>query len=352
MLQHSRRLTAGLVGLAALARVSAMRLDQAQPPVPSFRAGVQLVLVDVVVRDKKTGHLVTDLAKSDFEIKDEGKPQTIESFASIGMLDPHNAIPDTGTASLSTTDRVVSNRQSRLIAFFISDPWIPFNDTGYLRELLHRFVERHMDDNDEVAIWPVTNQTPQQDFTADRARLDAVIDRTQGTYAGIPAPPDQLLAHLDTALDRMAAIVSRRKVLILLGGEVLPPSLIGTSLYQDVLRRAAAANVGIYPVGVSGVVGMGEIIGPTGPGRALPSLLALSILAQETGGVVANRNNVDRSLERVEEDAGSYYLIGFSPAPVGVTPGHLRRLTVKVGRNGTIVQARRGYMPLPASGPL
>jgi VWFA-related protein len=298
------------------------------------------------------GHLVTDLAKTDFEIKDEGKLQTIESFASIGMLDPHNATPDTGTSSLSTTDRVVRSRQRRLIVFFISDPWIPFSDTGYLRDLLHRFVDRHMADHDEVAIWPVTNRMPQQEFTSDRVRLDAVIDRTQGTYAGIPVPPDQLLAHLDTVLDRMAGIVGRRKVVIVLGGEVLPPSLIGTSLFEDVLRRAAAANVGIYPIGVTGVVGMGEIIGPSSPGRALPSLLALSILAQETGGVVANRNDVDRSLERVEEDAGSYYLIGFSPAAVRVTPGHLRRLTVKVRRNGTIVQARRGYMPLPASGPL
>ncbi len=347
---NSLRLRFVITALTGLGAVSPAVVGQQSPPAASFRSGVQLVLVDVVVRDGKSGRLVTDLTKNDFEIEDEGKPQTIASFASVNLPDTRRVVNNTTAATWPVTEHLATNRREngRLIVFFISDPWIPFNDTGYLRNLLHRFVDRHMRDNDEIAIWPATNQMPRQEFTADRTRLDAVIDRVQGTYAGVPVPPDQLLSSLDILLRRMGAINSRRKVVILLGGEALDNRLIGTPLYEGVLRVAAAANVGIYPMGVTGVVGMSEIIGPTTPGKAISSLLALNVLAQETGGVVANRNDVDHSLERVEEDAGSYYLIGFSPGTVGAASGRLRRLTVKVHRSGTVVQARHGYMPWPA----
>src|SRR5258708_8135921 len=46
---------------------------------PTFEAGVALVRVTVVVRDK-TGALVRGLKREDFTITEDGKPQTIEAF--------------------------------------------------------------------------------------------------------------------------------------------------------------------------------------------------------------------------------------------------------------------------------
>ncbi len=51
----------------------------AQPAVPVFGVESSVVLLDVIVRDKK-GRLVRDLKESDFEVYEDGRKQTIASF--------------------------------------------------------------------------------------------------------------------------------------------------------------------------------------------------------------------------------------------------------------------------------
>src|SRR5215213_10349770 len=46
----------------------------------TFRGGVDLTTLAATVTDKK-GNIVTDLTKDDFEIVEDGKPQSIEYFA-------------------------------------------------------------------------------------------------------------------------------------------------------------------------------------------------------------------------------------------------------------------------------
>jgi hypothetical protein len=47
---------------------------------PTFRSSVNLILVDVTVRDGK-GQPIRNLTANDFEILENGKPQTIVTFA-------------------------------------------------------------------------------------------------------------------------------------------------------------------------------------------------------------------------------------------------------------------------------
>ena len=208
--------------------------------------------------------------------------------------------PCRSPTALSATSRP----DGRLIVFFINDPFIGFQNTGYLRDLLHRFVDGHMSDNDQVAIWPIMKQMPRQEFTSDRDRLDAVINRLEGGAGRVPIPAEQTLISLDGVLSGMKHISSRRKVVILVGGETLGPAFLGTQLFEDALRLAAAANVSVYPISLTGVAAPPSITGAASANAgALP--LALNVLAQETGGVVADRNNIDAALARVEEDAGT-----------------------------------------------
>src|SRR5687768_3878193 len=46
---------------------------------PTFKAGTQIVSVDVIVRDG-SGNIVKGLTAADFEVTEDGKPQTIRSF--------------------------------------------------------------------------------------------------------------------------------------------------------------------------------------------------------------------------------------------------------------------------------
>src|SRR4029077_8910907 len=54
--------------------------QQPQQSSPTFRSTVNLVLVDVVVRDRK-GAVVTGLKADDCQLVDDGKPQQILTFA-------------------------------------------------------------------------------------------------------------------------------------------------------------------------------------------------------------------------------------------------------------------------------
>jgi VWFA-related protein len=62
---------------ASMAIVLAAQQPPAQPPV--FRARTDIVEVDVTVQDKN-GQFVTDLKPSEVEVREEGEPQTIDTF--------------------------------------------------------------------------------------------------------------------------------------------------------------------------------------------------------------------------------------------------------------------------------
>src|SRR5207237_5608457 len=73
-----------LAGVAALVLAVAVPAGRAQQTTPqraagTVKAGVTAVLVDVVVRDKR-GQPIRDLQQSDFQVLEDGNPQTIGSF--------------------------------------------------------------------------------------------------------------------------------------------------------------------------------------------------------------------------------------------------------------------------------
>ncbi|MEO6238628.1 MAG: VWA domain-containing protein [Vicinamibacterales bacterium] len=82
--RRSRRLCAAVA--AGLALTLTAGAAQQQPPAQraagTLREGVTAVLVDVVVRDKR-GQPVHDLAQADFEVLEDGVPQTIGAFTPV-----------------------------------------------------------------------------------------------------------------------------------------------------------------------------------------------------------------------------------------------------------------------------
>src|SRR5580698_7995376 len=77
----ARRVVAGMM-ICALAGSPVAATAQQQAGDGSFTLKVQtdIVLTNVVVRDKKTGEVVKGLKASDFTILENGKPQKIASF--------------------------------------------------------------------------------------------------------------------------------------------------------------------------------------------------------------------------------------------------------------------------------
>ena len=95
----------------------------AQPAQPAFRAGINFVRVDVIVSDKN-GANVADLKQSDFEVTEDGKPQTVESFKFIKLDGGTMPGPDGPPRAIRTDDdeeAEAARDDVRLFAIFLDD---------------------------------------------------------------------------------------------------------------------------------------------------------------------------------------------------------------------------------------
>jgi VWFA-related protein len=162
----------------------------------SFTIKVQsnIVLTNVVVRDKKTGQVIKGLKAEDFTILENGKPQKIASFdyqnvdeaavlsekttvsgkASIAdLLNPHLAA-DSGAL-----------RDHRLIVMFFDLSSMQPEDVDRAVDAAKEYVNKKMQPADLVALVSLsTGLTLDRDFTADKASLLAglsVYNGSQGT---------------------------------------------------------------------------------------------------------------------------------------------------------------------------
>ena len=157
-----------------------------QPPPPSpqgptFRVRVDYVEVDVVVTDRD-GNLVRDLKKEDFQVLEDGKPQTISAFT---LVDIPIERPDRPLFQAEPIEPDVrSNEQpfdGRIYVMVIDDNHTNFGRTQRVRAAAKQFIERRLAANDLMAIVHTFGSSDaNQEFTSNKRLLLAAVDRTQG----------------------------------------------------------------------------------------------------------------------------------------------------------------------------
>lgn len=128
--------------------------------------------------------------------------------------------------------------------------------------------------------------------------------------------------------------------------------------FDALIQRANRANVSFYPIDFRGLVSFDEPINSTRAlvthGRnASPRADAdrlttrhegLRVLAVNTDGrAIVNTSAVERDLDRIVQDTGAYYLLGYYSSNTTLD-GKYRRLTVRVKRAGMEVRSRPGYL--------
>jgi len=141
---------------------------------PVFRAGINFVRVDVIVSDRK-GEPVTDLTASDFDVREDGVAQKVETFklVRVGATQPGES-PTTPRPIRTADDeeREASREDVRLVVFFLDDYHVRRGASMSVREPLTRFIQNSLSPHDLVAImYPLTPLSDVQ-FTRDH---DAVI---------------------------------------------------------------------------------------------------------------------------------------------------------------------------------
>ncbi|MGH8165985.1 MAG: VWA domain-containing protein, partial [Woeseiaceae bacterium] len=171
------------IGAAALQSPDVIRAQApAQgPPSVTFQVEVNYVDVDVVVTDEQ-GNFVPGLTRADFEVREDGKPQKIDTFAYVEIpVEPDNAFTLEGR---NVSSNVHSNRKpfaGRLYVIVLDDLDVAAMRTAQVKKSAHEFVDQYMGANDIAAVLHSSGRTDAaQEFTSNKALLHAAIDKFVG----------------------------------------------------------------------------------------------------------------------------------------------------------------------------
>lgn len=152
------RAAAGVVLGAAGLPLLLLRTAQPQTPPaqPSFPAEAEIVTVDVVVADRE-GRPVTDLAPSEFTVKEDGAVQTVTAFERVHRPAPTAESPPTERGPASPRPHVSSNRTgearaARAFMIVYDDLHLDTSQAQRAREAARDFLGSGAPDGDMVGI--------------------------------------------------------------------------------------------------------------------------------------------------------------------------------------------------------
>lgn len=323
----------------------------ATPEQPVFRAEVKLVLVDVSVTGPDDEPL-TDLTPADFELTEDGLPQTVEQ-ATLVRLD--GASRGNGEAlPIRSQDHALAEAARddvRLFAVFMDDYHLGRypQEMIPLRKGLTDFLGSMMGPLDLVTVMNPITPLSALEWTRDRTKLVQQIRTYEGridNFIGRSALEESqnlsrnvyrvrsqvVITALQALVMHLSGLREGRKTLLVVSQGI--PLMFDVSLepdFQALLREANRGNVVIHTLDPRGL-GMGPGVHST-----------LFRLAAETGGqAIVNTNDLSKGLEKVVRDASHYYLLGYAPTRE-VNDGRFHRIAVKVKRKGVRTVARRGY---------
>jgi VWFA-related protein len=405
----SRRLIGSVLVLAA-AGLSGTS-PRAQEPVdpeqaPIFRTRVDVVTVDVVVTDRQ-GRPVTDLTAADFEVRESGRPQTIESFQLIqtddGLEDP---LAKRDILSFDEHRREVSRSDNRLFVIFLDDYHVRRINSMRVREQLAEFVSG-LTPHDLVAITtplrPPSAMTFSRNHAATANELLNFVGRKydyrpmnplEERYASEPPATHERIRNewtisgLRSLCTYMAAIRDGRKSILYVSEGMtgtLPAGAMVETVYgrmpagrggsptaqpdsnqmtreffdsasllsdlQVVFGAASRGNTSIYTLDPRGLAvseyTVEDLVTPGADTRQLnESSDNLRIIADETNGrAIVSRNDPMPALQQMHRDSSTYYLLTYTSS-LSPRDGKFQEIQVRVRRNNLDVRARKGYWAL------
>ena len=395
-------------GAAALAAQNPPQQSQQPPQQPIIRSGINFIRVDVLVTDRKTGKPVTDLKAEDFEVVEDDKPQTVETFRLIDMEVPVvGEIADAAPIrSLQQQEREMARDDVRVIAIMLDDYHVRRGNDMAIREKLASFVMQ-LNPRDLVAVlYPLTPVTDLV-FSRNHEAVANALMRFEGRkwdynprnsyeerYASYPAAAvEYIRAQVSLSALRALSIhlgtlrEGRKAVLFVSEGltyntsptitnpndpraPVFRPGDTGAGSpaqsSQDFFREADMltdlkyvfdsanrANTSIYTIDPRGLAPFEyDINQGVSMERDREHLRqtgdSLKIMAEETGGrAIVGRNDFLGGLRQMLQDSSSYYLLGYNSS-LARTDGKFHPIRVRVKRPNVDVRARKGYWALSA----
>ena len=361
------------------------------PQQPTFRVQVEAIEIDASVTDVR-GNVVTDLTKDDFEIFEDGKPQTITSFALVNIPFARSERPLFAANRIEPDVQTNNQGEGRLYVFALDQ--VTGEQILRTRRFVRRFLEQYFAPNDlgAVVFLGRADHSKAQGLTNNpRLLLDSVnafsggvgsdpppsaaMPVTQGGGGAPAMPPSDFNPEPELALreamssfsgvvEYMATVHGRRKSLLLFSHGyqrtrttdiVRVIDYRGGTLshaeedFHRAITTATRNNVVIYPIDPRGLspdggLGDAEVAPASGGFGALEARESLTRIASATGGFALNNSNsFENAFNRIVQENSSYYVLGFSSTN-DRRDGRNRKLDVRVRRPGLMVRGRAGYM--------
>jgi VWFA-related protein len=409
MKMTAREFVAGLmVGAMVVSQTAALAQQQQAPQVNtpgggqvavaqgpdktySIKMNANIVLNNVIVRDKKTGEVVKGLKASDFQIFEDKKQQRVSSF-DYQEVDKAAVLAEKSTISGKATlaDLVENNfaanpqqlRDHRLIVVFMDLSSMQPEDIDRAVDAANNYVDKQMAPADLVALVSMsTGLTMDQDFTSDKDQIKKTLAKYNGTdttgFAVTDTSGDDTTQfqaddseynalNTDRELMAIRAIakslekVDQKKSMLYFSGGLTRQGIENQASLRAATNEAAKANMAIYSVDTRGL----QALPPGGDaskaslrgnsaysGGAMTAQLNANFSSQETLGTLSmdtggkaffDSNDFGPAFQAVQHDTEAYYIVGFRSTNQAQDGGY-RHLLVKVNRPDVNVQFRPGY---------
>jgi len=369
---------------------------QQQAPTARLRVTTELVLVNVVVRDKK-GNPISDLKQGDFTLYEDGQKQQISSFdfENVNELQMAGAVGPTingkaaegGTLLTPKVTPSLEAKDRRLMLFFFDFSAMEPDDIDRAVDAAKKFVQTKMQPADMVAMVSLASSLSLDlDFTDDRTKIMGKLTaysssggqgfengaagsaegaaESGGSYTADDTDyntfsADRKLLALQSVMQAVGSI-PQKKNLILFSNGISQQGVDNQSALRAATSSAVKANVSIYAVDVRGLSAFppgGQAQSASIHGQSAytgASVLndlngnaasqdTLYTLAADTGGkAFMDTNDLGGVFSQVQKDSSIYYVLGFTSTN-HAQDGRYRHLKVNVNRPDTKVEARAGY---------
>ena len=361
----------------------------------TLKVDSNIVLTNVVVRDKKTGDVVKGLTRKDFTVTENGKNQQILSFdfQSVDQAAALNEATVSGSAGRMVLGKGIPGvateeqlRDHRLVVLFFDTTSMQPEDIERSVDAAKNYINHQMQPADIVAAVSLGNSLSlDQDFTQNKQLLLKAVDSYsagsgEGYQLGATSTTNQVedatsftadeSEYNDVNTDRelfaiqavakSLAYLNQKKSMLYFSGGLQRDGIENQASLHAAVNAAVRANLSVYSVDSRGLEAIsplgdattGSLRGTaayTGAGTQnnfdsnYSSQELLSTLASDTGGkFYSDSNDFAPAFQRMQQDTSAYYVIGFrSTDPT--QDGRFRKLAIKVNRPDVKLEYRPGY---------
>ncbi|HLZ91385.1 MAG TPA: VWA domain-containing protein [Candidatus Acidoferrum sp.] len=386
------------VSQPALAQNAPPASQSAPPQQPQYRVRVtsELVLVNVVARDKK-GNLIRGLKREDFTLLEDGKKQAISTFdyenvdelATAGAAEAtvSGSAPEAAAAGPAGKPAPLNARDRRLMLLFFDFSGMDPEQIDRSVDAAKTFVQTRMQPADMIALVSLAaNMRIDLDFTGDKTRVLSVLgsytsgqgqgfdNGSTGSAEGAAETGGAFTAddtdyntfNADRKLLALQAImqtlgkISQKKSIIYFSNGISQNGVDNQSALRAATASAVKANVSIYPVDIRGLQAFppgGEAQNASLHGQSAYNGAAvlndltsnagtqdtLSTLAEDTGGkAFFDSNDFSGVFSQVQKDSSAYYVLGFTSTN-SLKDGRFRHIKVQLNRPDVKLDYRSGY---------